>query len=86
MNYKIKYNINLSYSQFEKVFVTVLENHVPLKKKQLRFNQILFMTKALGKAIMTRSRLKNYNKIGTIGINVKNKESETPSQNKTGLL
>ena len=51
------------YSQFEKAFVTVLDNHVPLKKKQLRFNHSPFMTKALRKAIMTRSRFKNiYNK------------------------
>ena len=54
---------NHSYSQFEKAFVTVLDNHVPLKKKQLRFNHSPFMTKALRKAIMTRSRLKKiYNK------------------------
>ena len=62
---KIKYkNIkNPSYSQLEKAFVTALDNHVPLKKKQLRFNHSPFMTKALRKAIMTRSRLKNiYNK------------------------
>ena len=60
MNCKI---YNLSYSQFEKAFVTVIDNHVPLKKKQLRFNHSLFMMKALQKAIMTRSRLKNiYNK------------------------
>ena len=50
---------NLSYSQFEKAFVTVLDNHVPLKKKQLRFNHSPFMVKALRKATMTRSRLKN---------------------------
>ena len=54
---------NLSNSQFEKAFVTILDNHVPLKKKQLRFNHSPFVTKALRKAIMTRSRLKNiYNK------------------------
>ena len=52
-----------SYSQFEKAFVTVLDNHVPPKKKQLRFNHSPVMTKALQKAIMMRSRLKNiYNK------------------------
>ena len=32
---------------------------MPLKKRQLRFNHSTFMTKALQKAIMTRSRLKN---------------------------
>ena len=54
---------NPSYSQFKKVFVTVLDNHAPLKKKQLRFNHSPFMTKAFRKAIMTLSRLKNkYNK------------------------
>ena len=52
---------NPSYSQFEKAFV--LDNHVSLKKKQLRFNHSPFMTEALRKAIMRRSRLKNiYNK------------------------
>ena len=50
---------NLFYSQFEKAFVTAVDNHVPLKKKQLRFNHSPFMTKSLRKAIMTRSRLKN---------------------------
>ena len=58
---------NPSYSQFEKSFVTVLDNHVSLKKKQLRFNHRPFMMKALRKAIMTRSRLKNiYSKIGLL--------------------
>ena len=36
---------NSSYRQFEKAFVTVLDNHVPLKKKQLIFNHDPFMTK-----------------------------------------
>ena len=43
---------NLSYSQFEKAFVTVLDNHVLLKKKQLRFNHSTFMTKALRKTTL----------------------------------
>ena len=51
---------NLSYSQFEKAFVTTLNNHLPLKKKQLRFNHSPFMSKALRKAIMMRSRLKKH--------------------------
>ena len=50
---------NPSYSQFEKAFVTVLDSHVPLKKRQLIFNHSLFMTKALRKAKMTRPMLKN---------------------------
>ena len=54
---------NISYSQFEKAFATVLDNHVPPKKKQLRFNHSPFMAKALRKVKMTRSRLINiYNK------------------------
>ena len=83
---------NLSYKQFEKAFVTVLDNHLPLKKKQLRFNHSPFMTKALRKAIMTRSRLKNiYNKKRSYENWDKYKKTkkflrETPSQNKTGLL
>ena len=46
---------NLSYSQFEKVFVTVLGNHVPVKKKKLRFDHNPLLTKALRKAIRTHS-------------------------------
>ena len=43
--------------------MTVLDDHVSLKKKQLRFNHGPSMTKALRKAIMTLSRLENiYNK------------------------
>ena len=50
---------NPPYSQFEKAFVTVLDSHVPLKKKQLKFHYRSFMTKALRKAIMKCSGLKN---------------------------
>ena len=63
LTYELQNIKNLSYSQFQKAFLTVLDNHVPLKKKQLRFNHSPFMMKALRKAIMTHSRLKNiYNK------------------------
>ena len=83
---------NPSYSQFEKAFITVLDNHLPLKKKQLRFNHSPFMTKALRKAIMMRSRLKKiYNKKRSYDNWDKYKKTnkflrETLSQNKTGLL
>ena len=50
---------NPSYSQFEKAFLTVLDKHVLLRKKQVRFNHSPFMTKALSKPIMTRSRIKH---------------------------
>ena len=82
---------NFSYIQFEKAFVTVLDNHMPLKKKQLRFNHSPFMTKALQKPKMTHSRLKNiYNRKRSSHNWDKYKKKEilreTPFQNKTGLL
>ena len=66
LTHKLQNIKNPSYSQFENAFVTVLENLVPLKKEHLRFDHSPFMMKALRKAIMTRSRLKNiYNKKGS---------------------
>ena len=63
LTYELQIIKNLSYSQFEKAFVTVLDNHVRLKKKRLRLNHSPFMAKALRKVLKTRSRLKNiYNK------------------------
>ena len=46
LTHKLQNIKNLSYIQFEKAFVTVLDNHVPLKKKHLRFNNSPFMTNA----------------------------------------
>ena len=40
---------------FEKVFLKVLNKHAPLKKKFIRANHALYMTKKLRKAIMKRS-------------------------------
>ena len=51
-------NIN-KYQQFESVFLNVLEGHDPLKKKTVRANEAPYMSKALRKAIATRSRLEN---------------------------
>ena len=48
----------LDYSLFENTFIDVLNTHVPMKTKTLRANSHQFSTKALRKAIMTRSRLK----------------------------
>ena len=45
------------YETFEKMFISVLEKHAPLKKKVLRANHAPYMTKALRKAIMRRSQL-----------------------------
>ena len=50
LTYELQNIRNPSYSQFQKTFSTVLENHVPLKKEQLRFNHSPSMTKALRKA------------------------------------
>ena len=51
-----------SYSEFEKVLLTVLNKQAPSKTKFIRHNNS-FMTKELRKAIMKRSQLKNtYNK------------------------
>ena len=47
------------YQLFEKIFLEDLERHAPLKRKLLRANEVPYMTKALRKAIATRSRLEN---------------------------
>ena len=48
-----------SYSKLTEIFSATLEEHAPLKRKIIRGNHAPFMTKALSKAIMDRSRLKN---------------------------
>ena len=56
-------NSHFDYSAFESVVETVLNRHAPLKKKYVRANDGPFMTKALRKAIMLRTQLRNkYNK------------------------
>ena len=49
----------LDYSLFKNTFIDVLNTHAPMKTKTLPANSHQFMTKALRKAIMTRSRLNN---------------------------
>ena len=49
----------LDCSSFEDIFISVVNNHVPVKTKIIRANNYEFMTKNLRKAIMTRSRLNN---------------------------
>ena len=49
----------LDYLLFESIFIDVLNTHAPVTTKKVQANNHLFMTKALRKAIMTRSRLKN---------------------------
>ena len=49
----------LDYPLFESIFIDVLNTDAPVTTKKVRANNHQFMTKALRKAIMTRSRLKN---------------------------
>ena len=49
----------MEYSQVQSIFLETLNNIAPVKIKILRYNNNPFMNKALRKAIMTRSRLKN---------------------------
>ena len=59
----LKSNNPVSISDFQNTFITVLHKHAPIKKKVLRFNNSPFTSKALRKAIMHKSKLKNiYNK------------------------
>ena len=58
---------NLNYTSFETTFNRLLDKHAPIKKKYVRVNDKKFMTRALRKAVMLRSRLRNrYNKNQTI--------------------
>ena len=50
---------NINYGAFETAFDKVLNEHAPLKKKYVRANDAPFMTKALRKAVMLRTRLRN---------------------------
>ena len=49
------------YSCFQNIFIALLNKHAPIKKKIMHFNNNPFMSnnKALRKAIMHRSKLKN---------------------------
>ena len=49
----------LYYPSFEEIFINVLNAHAPVKTKIIRVSNNKFMTKALLKAIMTRSGLKS---------------------------
>ena len=56
---KLKSETIIDYSQFQSIFLETLNNIAPIKIKMLRYNNNPFMNKALRKAIITRSRLKN---------------------------
>ena len=49
---------NNSFDIFLEEFKTCLDKFAPLKEKKNRFNNSIFMTKSLRKAIMLRSQLK----------------------------
>ena len=62
----LKLNLNsqaIDYTEIPQLFFELcrneLEHHAPRKKKYLRANNKLFMTKALSKSIMERTRLRN---------------------------
>ena len=50
---------NVECKEFENIILDTLDRHAPLKKRYIRANNAPFMTKALCKAIMVRSRLRN---------------------------
>ena len=53
----------LTYTSFQGTFQRVLDKHAPMKKRYIRANDSPFMNRALRKAFMLRTRLKNrYNK------------------------
>ena len=56
---KLKSETIVDYSQSQSIFLETLDNIAPVKTKILRYNNNPFMNKALRKAIMTRSGLKN---------------------------
>ena len=51
-----KESIN-AYKDFEIIFLNVLQEQAPLKKKVIRANQAPYMTKVLRKVMMKRSEL-----------------------------
>ena len=54
------FNANtMTYEDFKKIFMAVLDKYAPMKKKVIRGNNAPFMSKRLSKEIMHRSKLKN---------------------------
>ena len=47
------------YSKLTGIFKEILDKYAPLKSKEVRGNQAVFMNKDVTKVIMNRSRLKN---------------------------
>ena len=57
-------SLDRSYESFEESVINTLNKHAPLKRKIVRANEVPYITKALEKAIATKSRLET----GTIKI------------------
>ena len=83
-----------SLASFTKIFIDTLNKHAPIKKKYIRANHANFVTKALRKAIMLRSRLRNiflkeksleskkaYNKLRNICVKMVKKAKKEHYQN-----
>ena len=73
-----------SYEIFESIFLRTLNKHAPIKSKVVRANDKPFMTKALRKAIMRRSALKN--KFYKTGLDTIGKEYKTQKNYTRRLL
>ena len=55
-----KYDLNnIEYDTFQEIIVFLLNVFASLKKKHLRANHAIFVTKELRKAIMQRKKLRN---------------------------
>ena len=48
-----------NFEEFCNTFLATLNKHAPLKKKKIRYNHQVFMSKTLCKAIMKRTKLRN---------------------------
>ena len=67
---------NNSFDIFLEEFKTCLDKFAPLKEKKIRFNNSIFMTKSLRKAIMLRSQLKKKFNNNKSELNSKNTNSK----------
>ena len=55
-----KYDLNnIDYENFPEIVLSILNAHVPLKKKHLKENLTSFVTREFQKAVMKRARLRN---------------------------
>ena len=51
---------NAELSEFTEAFMSLLDNHAPKNQKYIRANNVNFMTKSLWKAIMLRSKFRDF--------------------------